>query len=165
VTGVQTCALPISAITIPQLSYSEAMELSHFGAKVVFPATMQPAMRKKIPIHIKNTFDPENPGTIICETSGDGKLIKGISSLGDISLLNIQGPGLVEAIGVSGRASGTQAQAGINVILISQASSERSICIAIKSSEVIRGKEVIGDEFFYEINAGEMDKVFVLPDM
>jgi aspartokinase/homoserine dehydrogenase 1 len=167
VPGVMTAdpKLVYSAITIPQLSYSEAMELSHFGAKVVFPATMQPAMRKKIPIHIKNTFDPENPGTIICETSGEGKLIKGISSLADISLLNIQGPGLVEVIGVSGRVFGTLAQAGINVILISQASSEHSICIAIKSSEVIRAKEVIGQEFFYEINAGEMDNVLVVPDM
>src|SRR5690606_14124216 len=81
VPGVMTAdpKLVYSAITIPQLSYSEAMELSHFGAKVVFPATMQPAMRKKIPIYIKNTFDPENPGTLICDKSGEGKLIKGNS--------------------------------------------------------------------------------------
>lgn len=167
VPGVMTAdpKLVYSAITIPQLSYNEAMELSHFGAKVVFPATMQPAMRKRIPIHIKNTFDPENPGTLICEKSGEGKLIKGISSLGEISLLNIQGPGLVEVIGVSGRVFGTLAKAGVNVILISQASSEHSICIALKSSEVIRAREVIGQEFFYEINAGEMDPVLVLPEM
>lgn len=167
VPGVMTAdpKLVYSAITIPQLSYNEAMELSHFGAKVVFPATMQPAMRKKIPIHIKNTFDPKHPGTLICEKSGEGKLIKGISSLGEISLLNIQGPGLVEVIGVSGRVFGTLAKAGVNVILISQASSEHSICIALKSSEVVRAREAIGQEFYYEINAGEMDQVLVLPEM
>src|SRR5690554_4655897 len=167
VPGVMTAdpKLVYSAITIPQLSYNEAMELSHFGAKVVFPATMQPAMMKKIPIHIKNTFDPEHAGTLICEKSGEGKLIKGISSLGDISLLNIQGPGLVEVIGVSGRVFGTLAKAGVNVILISQASSEHSICIAIKSSEVMHAKEVIGQEFYYEIKSGEMDPVVVVPEM
>lgn len=167
VPGVMTAdpKLVYSAITIPQLSYSEAMELSHFGAKVVFPATMQPAMMKRIPIHIKNTFDPEHPGTLICEKSGEGKLIKGISSLADISLLNIQGPGLVEVIGVSGRVFGTLAKAGVNVILISQASSEHSICIAIKSSEVMHAKEVIGQEFYYEIKSGEMDPVVVVPEM
>ena len=155
VPGVMTAdpKLVYSAITIPQLSYSEAMELSHFGAKVVFPATMQPAMKKRIPIHIKNTFDREHPGTLICEDSGNGKLIKGISSLSDISLLNIQGPGLGEVIGVSGRVFGALANEGVNVILISQASSEHSICIAIKSSEVLRAKAAIKKEFFYELNA------------
>src|SRR5690554_897524 len=167
VPGVMTAdpKLVYSAITIPQLSYSEAMELSHFGAKVVFPATMQPAMRKKIPIYIKNTFDPVHPGTLICENSGEGKLIKGISSLSDISLLNIQGPGLVEVIGVSGRVFSTLADAEVNVILISQASSEHSICVAIKSSEVIRAKEAIKQQFFHEIQAGEMDEVVVLGNM
>lgn len=167
VPGVMTAdpKLVYSAITIPLLSYNEAMELSHFGAKVVFPATMQPAMRKNIPIHIKNTFDPQNPGTLISEKSGPGKLIKGISSLGDISLLNIQGPGLVEVIGVSGRVFSSLAKAEVNVILISQASSEHSICIAIKSSEVVRARQVIEQEFVHEINSGEMDKVLVLPDM
>jgi len=167
VPGVMTAdpKLVYSAITIPQLSYNEAMELSHFGAKVVFPATMQPAMRKKIPIYIKNTFEPSHPGTLICETSGEGKLIKGISSLSDISLLNIQGPGLVEVIGVSGRVFGALANAEVNVILISQASSEHSICIAIKTAEVIRAKEAIKQEFIHEIKAGEMDEVVVLADM
>ena len=167
VPGVMTAdpKLVYSAITIPQLSYSEAMELSHFGAKVVFPATMQPVMRKKIPIYIKNTFDPELAGTLICDTSGNGKLIKGISSLSDISLMNVQGPGLVGVIGVSGRVFGTLAKAEINVILISQASSEHSICIAVKSSEVAKAKEVIAREFFHEINVGEMDDVVILSEM
>jgi aspartokinase/homoserine dehydrogenase 1 len=167
VSGVMTAdpKLVYSAITIPQLSYSEAMELSHFGAKVVFPATMQPAMRRKIPIYIKNTFDPSNPGTLICEETETNKLIKGISSLSQISLLNVQGSGLVEVVGVSSRVFGALARSQVNVILISQASSEHSICIAIKSSDAEKAKEVLEQEFHYEIIAGEMDKVAVVPNM
>jgi aspartokinase/homoserine dehydrogenase 1 len=167
VAGVMTAdpKLVYSAITIPQLSYNEAMELSHFGAKVVFPATMQPAMKRKIPIYIKNTFQPEEPGTLICEESETTKLIKGISSLSHISLLNIQGSGLVEVVGVSSRVFGALAKSHVNVILISQASSEHSICIAIKSADAKKAKEVIEQEFHYEILAGEMDKVVVMPNM
>lgn len=167
VAGVMTAdpKLVYSAITIPQLSYNEAMELSHFGAKVVFPATMQPAMRRKIPIYIKNTFDPQNRGTLICEESENTKLIKGISSLSQISLINIQGSGLVEVVGVSSRVFGALARSQVNVILISQASSEHSICVAIKSSDADRAKEVIEKEFHYEIIAGEMDKVAVVSNM
>lgn len=167
VAGVMTAdpKLVYSAITIPQLSYNEAMELSHFGAKVVFPATMQPAMKRKIPIYIKNTFMPEERGTLICEESETTKLIKGISSLSHISLLNIQGSGLVEVVGVSSRVFGALARSHVNVILISQASSEHSICIAIKSTDAKRAKEVIEQEFHYEILAGEMDKVVIMPNM
>lgn len=167
VSGVLTSdpRLVYSAFTIPQLTYNEAMELSHFGAKVIFPATMQPAMRKGIPIYIKNTFDPENPGTLISNESGNGKLIKGISSMSGISLLNIQGAGLIEVVGVSRRVFGSLADAGINVILISQASSEHSICIAIKTTEVIAAKESIEKEFLYEIKNGEMDPVLVVSEM
>ncbi|MBD3630334.1 bifunctional aspartate kinase/homoserine dehydrogenase I [Cyclobacterium sp.] len=167
VSGVMTAdpKLVYSAITIPQLSYSEAMELSHFGAKVVFPATMQPAMKRKVPIYIKNTFKPEDEGTLICETSETNKLIKGISSLSHISLLNVQGSGLVEVVGVSSRVFGALAQSLINVVLISQASSEHSICIAIKSEDAEVAREVLEKEFHYEILAGEMDKVQIMPNM
>ncbi|MCC5936767.1 MAG: bifunctional aspartate kinase/homoserine dehydrogenase I [Lunatimonas sp.] len=167
VSGVMTAdpKLVYSAITIPQLSYSEAMELSHFGAKVVFPATMQPAMRRRIPIYIKNTFDPANSGTLICEETENNKLIKGISSLSHISLLNVQGSGLVEVVGVSSRVFGALARSEVNVILISQASSEHSICIAIKSSDAEKAKAVLEQEFHYEIIAGEMDTVAVVPNM
>lgn len=167
VTGVMTAdpKLVYSAITIPQLSYSEAMELSHFGAKVVFPATMQPAMKRKVPVYIKNTFHPEEEGTLICETSENTKLIKGISSLSHISLLNVQGSGLVEVVGVSSRVFGTLASAQVNVVLISQASSEHSICIAIKSDDADMAREVLEKEFQYEILAGEMDKVQIMPNM
>jgi aspartokinase/homoserine dehydrogenase 1 len=167
VSGVMTSdpRLVYSAFTIPQLTYSEAMELSHFGAKVIFPATMQPAMRKGIPIYIKNTFAPEHPGTLINNDAPSGKLIKGISSMSGISLLNIQGAGLIEVVGVSRRVFGALADAGINVVLISQASSEHSICVAIKTIEVPSAKEAIEKEFLYEIKNTEMDPVVVVSNM
>ncbi|MDN3669681.1 bifunctional aspartate kinase/homoserine dehydrogenase I [Echinicola jeungdonensis] len=167
VSGVMTAdpKLVYAAFTIPHLSYSEAMELSHFGAKVVFPATMQPAMKKDIPIVIKNTFAPDEEGTLISNDSGNGKMIKGISSMGNISLLNIQGAGLVEVIGVSRRVFGALADAEINVILISQASSEHSICVAIQSKDGAKAKAIIEQEFYYEIKNGDMDEVVIFPEM
>jgi len=167
VQGVMTAdpKLVYSAITIPQLSYNEALELSHFGAKVIFPATMQPAMKKGIPIAIRNTFNPEKQGSVISKDSGNGKMIKGISSMANISLLNIQGPSLIEISGVSRRVFGVLAEADINVILISQASSEFSICIAIQSKEAGRAKEIIEKEFHYEIKGGEMDPVLISSNM
>ena len=167
VSGVMTSdpRLVYSAFTIPQLTYNEAMELSHFGAKVIFPATMQPAMRKGIPIYIKNTFEPEHPGTLINSDAPTGTLIKGISSLAGISLLNIQGAGLIEVVGVSRRVFGALADAGVNVILISQASSEHSICVAIRTNEVHLAKEVIEKEFINEIRNAEMDPVIVVSEM
>lgn len=167
VSGVLTAdpRLVYTAFTIPQLSYSEAMELSHFGAKVIFPATMQPAMRKGVPIYIKNTFEPAHPGTLINGDHPSGKLIKGISSLSGISLLNIEGAGLIEVVGVSYRVFGALANAHVNVVLISQASSEHSICVAIRSVEVQKAKEAIEKEFLFEIRNGEMDPVVVVSDM
>ena len=152
------------AFTVPQLSYEEAMELSHFGAKVIFPATMQPAMAGKIPIRIKNTFDPEAKGTIISAEVTNGKVIKGVSSMNGISVINVTGSGLVGVVGVSKRLFGTLADEKINVILISQASSEHSICFAIESRYSLRAKHAIEKEFQYEIEKEEMERVIVEND-
>jgi len=149
------------AFTVPQMSYEEAMELSHFGAKVIFPATMQPAMINKIPIWIKNTFNPKFEGTVIHSQSTNGKLIKGISSMNGVSLLNIQGSGLLGVVGVSMRLFATLAREQINVILISQASSEHSICIAIDSHAARQAKMAIEKEFIHEIRSEEIDEVYV----
>jgi aspartokinase/homoserine dehydrogenase 1 len=149
------------AFTVPQMSYEEAMELSHFGAKVIFPATMQPAMANGIPIWIKNTFNPIFRGTLISAESIPGKLIKGISSVNNISLLSVQGSGLLGVAGVSMRLFGTLGQQKINVILISQASSEHSICFAIDSQFVRQAKDAIEHEFQYEIKSEEIDAVKV----
>lgn len=152
------------AFTVPQLSYEEAMELSHFGAKVVFPATMQPAMAGKIPIRIKNTFDPEAQGTVISAEVTNGKVIKGVSSMNGISVINVTGSGLVGVVGVSKRLFGTLADEKINVILISQASSEHSICFAIESRYSLRARHAIEKEFQYEIGKEEMERVIVEND-
>jgi aspartokinase/homoserine dehydrogenase 1 len=154
------------AFTVKEMTYEEAMELSHFGAKVIFPATMQPAMEKKIPIWIKNTFNPTFPGSVIsANANGKSLIIKGVSSMGNISLFNVQGSGLQGVVGVSMRLFGTLAKEKINVILISQASSEHSICFAIETSFSTQAKAAIEKEFHYEILNGEMDPIAVENDL
>jgi aspartokinase/homoserine dehydrogenase 1 len=153
------------AFTVPQMSYEEAMELSHFGAKVIFPATMKPAMVNKIPIWIKNTFNPSFIGTVIHAKSTNGKLIKGISSINGIALLNLQGSGLLGVVGASMRLFGTLAREKVNVILISQASSEHSICLAIEQQYAKLAKAAIEKEFQQEIRNEEIDEVVVVEDL
>jgi aspartokinase/homoserine dehydrogenase 1 len=167
VSGVLTSdpKLVYTAFTIPQLSYNEAMELSHFGAKVIFPATMQPAMRRSIPIYIKNTFDPSNPGTLINGEVSPGALIKGISSIPNVSIMTVQGAGMLDSTVGTSRVFKALAEAKVNVLLISQASSEHSICLAIKTHESYLAKEAVEKEFFYEIKSGEMDEVILLHDL
>ncbi len=149
------------AFTVPQMSYEEAMELSHFGAKVIFPATMQPAMVNKIPIWIKNTFNPTFKGTVIHSESTNGKMIKGISSMNDVSLLSLQGSGLLGVVGASMRLFATLARENVNVILISQASSEHSICFAVEKASAFRAKTAIEKEFQYEIRSEEIDRLHI----
>ena len=147
------------AFTVPTMSYEEAMELSHFGAKVIFPATMKPAMAQNIPLWIKNTFNPKHPGTLISTDSANGKLIKGISSMSNVSLINVQGSGLIGVVGFSMRLFSTLAQEKINVILISQASSEHSICVAIESSSSAKAKAAIEHEFQHELRDELIDEI------
>ncbi len=167
VSGVLTCdpKMVYAAFTIPQLSYAEAMELSHFGAKVIFPATMQPAMKKNIPIQIKNTFDPNHPGTLINGEVREGGWIKGISSRSNLSLMTLQSAGWMAAGGSLGRIFTVLSEARLSSLLISQASSQHSICLALATEEAILAKELIEQEFFYEIKSGEMDPVSVLPGL
>ncbi len=153
------------AFTVPRMSYEEAMELSHFGARVIFPATMQPAMVNGIPIWIRNTFDPSFEGTLIHADSGNGALIKGISSMNGISLLNVQGSGLLGVVGASMRLFATLAREKINVILISQASSEHSICIAIESHYAKKARIALEREFQNEIRNEEIDEIHVEGDL
>ena len=148
------------AFPVPEMTYEEAMELSHFGAKVIFPATMRPAMTSKIPIWVKNTFNPTFRGTLITNKSSDTThIVKGISSLNHICLLNVEGSGMVGVAGVSGRLFTAISREKINVILISQASSEHSICIAVNEVEAEKAKRIIEEEFQYEIKTGQIDEV------
>jgi aspartokinase/homoserine dehydrogenase 1 len=165
--GIMTAdpRLVYKAFPIPQLTYHEAMELSHFGARVLFPATMQPVMKQGIPVYIKNTFSPEDAGSLVTHKAQGNALIKGISSLTSICLLNIQGTGLVEVVGMSRRFFGALADSGVNIILISQASSEHSICVAINSRDTDKAVKAIECEFSSEIAAGKMDPVMTKGDM
>ena len=143
---------------IPSLSYFEAMELSHFGAKVIYPPTLQPVMRKQIPVIIKNTFKPEDPGTLIGKQNNASKqVVKGISHIDDICLLTLEGNGMVGVPGFSSRLFEVITKAAINIIMITQASSEYSICIAVKSSDAEKAKKYIDQEFEFEINFGKVN--------
>src|SRR5206468_8405012 len=125
-----------SAFVLPQMTYEEAMELSYFGAKVLHSATIAPAVARRIPIVIKNTFKPQAPGTLIStRTVDDGKLAKGITSVGDLALLTLRGPGMVGVPGVAERLFRTLAARRVNVVLISQASSEHTICFGIRNAD------------------------------
>lgn len=150
------------AFSLEGVTYEEAMEMSHFGAKVIHPPTMKPAMNKKIPIRIKNTFNPSFPGTVISEKDGNNNLgVKGISSIDDISLLRITGSGMIGVVGIASRIFGALAKERINVILITQASSEHSICLAILPEFGDLSKKVLEEEFKWEIRDGMIDEVFV----
>ncbi|MEX0684664.1 MAG: bifunctional aspartate kinase/homoserine dehydrogenase I [Balneolales bacterium] len=154
------------AFSMEEVSYEEAMEMSHFGAKVIHPPTIQPAMAKDIPIQIKNTFNPEFQGTLISRSGGDQKFaIKGLSSIDQVSLLNIQGSGLIGLEGVAQRIFGALAHANVNVILITQASSEYSMSIAVLPKYAKTAKKVIDDELKYEILNQRINPVHVENDL
>ncbi len=168
VDGVLTCdpRKVKSAFTIPNLTYAEAMEMSHFGAKVIYPPTIQPAMGKGIPIYIKNTFNPSFKGThISLESSANGHPIKGISSISDVSLLTLQGSGLFGVPGIAARLFNSLAKANINIILITQGSSEHSISFAVKPNDAERAKRKVDKEFEYEFNAGGVIPVKIENDL
>jgi bifunctional aspartokinase / homoserine dehydrogenase 1 len=150
------------AFTLTAISYIEAMEMSHFGAKVIYPPTLQPAFNKKIPISIKNTFNPDFEGTLISEkTKPNDFLIKGISSMDNVALMALEGSGMVGVPGVSARLFGSLAKEKINVILITQASSEYSICFAVDPKDANKAKRVIEEEFQAEISAKKINEIDV----
>src|SRR5688572_637356 len=147
-----------NARQIPRINYREAMELSHFGAKVIYPPTIQPVMAKGIPVLIKNTFDPDAEGTLIeAESPETGEIVRGITSIDNICVLSLEGSGMVGIPGFSKRLFDALSRAEINVILITQSSSEHSICVAIEEKHSDRAKRVVDREFEYEINIGKID--------
>ncbi|MFC6103744.1 bifunctional aspartate kinase/homoserine dehydrogenase I [Olivibacter domesticus] len=146
------------AFPLPILSYTEAMELSYFGAKVIYPPTMIPAFMKKVPIIIKNTFNPSFPGTVIQYDSGKTKFpIKGISSINAISVINLSGSGMIGKAGFSGRLFSLLARKQINVVLITQSSSEHSITFAVHPADALRAKLLIETEFELELLAKKLE--------
>lgn len=145
---------------IPAISYKEAMELSHFGAKVIYPPTIQPAMAKNIPIWIKNTFAPQDKGTVIQNLSPkEGEVVTGISSISQVSLISLQGSGMVGIPGFSKTLFEALAAEKINVILITQSSSEHSICVAVNGADGARAADVVNEAFSYEIETNKLERV------
>ena len=148
------------AYVINELSYVEAMELCNFGAKVVYPPTIYPACHNNIPILIKNTFNPDAPGTIIeNEIKDESKAIKGISSINDTSLITVTGLGMVGVIGVNYRIFKALAKNGISVFMVSQASSENSTSIGVRNQDAELACDVLNEEFAKEIEMGEISPV------
>lgn len=146
-----------SAYTINELSYREAMELCNFGAKVIYPPTIYPVCVKNIPVKVKNTFNPENPGTIIRNnTDNDNKPIKGISSIPDTTLITVAGLSMVGVIGVNRRIFSSLADNGISCFMVSQASSENSTSIGVSDMDADHAVEVLNQEFAKEIETGAM---------
>lgn len=150
------------AYPIKSISYQEAMELSHFGAKVLYPPTVQPVLDLNIPIHIKNTMEPESSGTIISnENTQNTRAVKGISNINNIALLTLQGSGMIGIPGFSKRLFETLSQEKINIVLITQASSEHSICLGIDEADVELAKQAIDIQFENEIALHKIDPIIV----
>jgi aspartokinase/homoserine dehydrogenase 1 len=164
VDGVMTADpnLVETALPLEKMSYEEVMELSHFGARVIFPPTLQPVMRKNIPLWIKNTFRPEGAGTLICrEGKQNGHAIKGLSHVDKIVMLTLTGAGMVGVTGIAARFFSTLSREKVNVIFITQASSEHSITVAISKTDLKRAKHVVDKEFENEMVLTKIDPLLM----
>jgi aspartokinase/homoserine dehydrogenase 1 len=160
VSGIYTAHPKIvtQAKPIKKLSYYEAMELSHFGAKVIYPPTLQPIIEKNIPIVVKNTFAPHDLGTLIdsSKISENPEIVKGISHIDNVALINLEGSGMIGITGFSKRLFEALSDVHINVIMITQASSEHSICIGVKEEDSAIAKKAIDNKFDFEISLNKV---------
>jgi aspartokinase/homoserine dehydrogenase 1 len=153
------------AFSLDSLSYEEAMELSHFGAKVIYPPTIQPALERGIPIRILNTFNPAFAGTVIASDVAPSRYpVRGISSISPTALVRVQGPGMVGVTGIAMRLFGCLARRRVNIILISQASSERSICFAVSPEDNGSVVAAIAEEFSSELADGRIGEPIIEAD-
>jgi aspartokinase/homoserine dehydrogenase 1 len=150
---------------IDSLSYNEAMELAYFGAKVIHPQTMAPAVGRDIPIWIRNTFAPEKAGTLICARPTSALAVKGITSIEGVALINLEGAGMIGVPGTAHRLFGALREESISVILISQGSSEHSICCAIPQAQAARAKSVLEAAFARELTEGQIQSVDITQDL
>ncbi len=153
------------ARTIDSLSYNEAMELAYFGAKVIHPQTMAPAVGRSIPIWIRNTFAPQKAGTLICAQPTSELPVKGITSIEGVALINLEGAGMIGVPGTAYRLFGALREEAISVILISQGSSEHSICCAIPQTQAARARSVLEAAFARELSEGQIQRVDVTQDL
>ncbi|MDX1909365.1 MAG: bifunctional aspartate kinase/homoserine dehydrogenase I [Bacteroidia bacterium] len=154
------------AFPLPSMSYEEALEMSHFGAKVIYPPTIIPALEKRIPLRIKNTFNPSAPGTLISDHPDPyHQTVKGITSIGNISLLTFQGSALYGASGVAARLFQVLAQKNVNAFLITQGSSQHAISLAMMPAEADTAREALEDEFELEIQSRLVEPIRVDHDL
>jgi aspartokinase/homoserine dehydrogenase 1 len=153
-------------ITIPTMSYEEAMELSYFGAKVIYPPTIQPAMARSIPILILNSFDPEHPGTTISKYPDQGShFVKGLTCIQDIALVTLSGSGMIGVPGIVQRLFQALSDSNINILFISQSSSEHTICFAINRQDDVIAKHAMKAAYALEINLGKIDPIDIEYDL
>ncbi|MDC7226185.1 MAG: aspartate kinase [Spirochaetales bacterium] len=154
------------AYVIPEISYQEAMELSYFGAEVIHPYTMIPAVDRDIPILIKNTLNPSAPGTIIARNiKGHDNPITGIASIKDVALINVEGSGMIGTPGIASKVFGALAESGINVIMISQASSEHSISFVFRKIQAERALDALNRELGGEVESKRIEKFVIREDL
>ena len=173
VSGMMTAdpRLTNNARIISAISYQEAMELSHFGAKVIYPPTIQPVMNKNIPVWIKNTFAPGDHGTVITNSNGkklsaeNGGIVRGISSINNMALLSLEGSGMIGIPGFSKRLFEALSNEKINVILITQSSSEHSICVGIEALMADRAKQIVDAAFSNEIELNKVEPLKIETDL
>ncbi len=149
------------AVLIPHLSYDEACELAYFGAKVVHPQTMAPAIARGIPLHIRNTFRPENPGTRIDAEVDLSRAVKGISTMPGLALLNVEGAGMIGVPGTAERVFGSLRAARVSVVMISQGSSEHSICCLVRAVEAEAAETALREAFARELEQGHIERITV----
>jgi len=168
VSGMMTAdpRLTNNARVIPHISYQEAMELSHFGAKVIYPPTIQPVMNQNIQVWIKNTFAPDDEGTLIeSSATKNGNIVRGISSINNIALISLEGSGMIGIPGFSKRLFEALSNEKINVILITQSSSEHSICVGIEANSSQRAKHIIDTAFSNEITLQKVEPLKTEEDL
>jgi aspartate kinase len=151
---------------LPEISYREAAEMSYFGAKVIHPKTMLPAIEKNIPIRIKNTFNPSHPGTLISgKTDTANGVVKNVTSIDDLALVAVEGHGMMGVPGVAARIFTALAHAGVNVMMISQASSEHNICLIIPRKDQQRAVDALQNEFAEDIACKMIDSIRLRKDV
>jgi aspartate kinase len=152
------------ARTLPRLTYGEMAELAYYGANVLHPKTVQPLVQRRIPIRIRNTFNPAHPGTLISHEVGEGTA-KAVTAIRDVSMITVGGPGLLGLAGVAARIFGAVARAGTNTLLISQASSEQSVCLAVPTPEAAAAVEQLRRELAADLSAHDVDHIELKRDL
>jgi len=154
-----------NAATLPSVTYGEVSELAFFGAKVLHPKTIQPVADLGIPVRVLNSFAPDHPGTLVCQTPDETRLVKGITAIRDLSIVSVQGSGMMGVPGIAGRAFTAVARAGVSILMITQSSSEQSICFEIRRPDSPQVIEALEEEFQLEMMRRDVDRISARHDV